>query len=233
VTITTERPSSVASLQDKRDIIEDDLAAKKAKIVELAREQDEARKSEILGDEKRTGATSKVHQIGRKIRELDSEIASLEADLTLVIDLLVTETHIETQVKIAASMEQAEEMKEVERRLWKDLVVAFEAFGDAWLALRDHYRSWAELRGSHRWLGGEIPPESRGRWDIVWSPAVRPPINAASAFSMLYDVLVRWPKGHFPSPPHATGELGDLTSDLSHFDASLEVPGDVQSHTAR
>ena len=209
------------------------LAQERSKVrIELTREQNAARKDEILSSEKRTGATSKVHQVGRKIRELDGEVASLEKALAMVIDLLVTETHIETQVKIADAMEQAEKMKQAERELWKELVAAFEAFGAAWLALLDHYRSWIEVRGSHRWLGGEIPPEARGRWDMVWSPAARPPINASAAFSMLYDVCARWPRGQFPSPPHATGELGDLASNLSHLDTPLEVPGDVQSHKA-
>jgi hypothetical protein len=230
VTITTERPTSVAVLQSKREAIEHEIAANGARDVELAREQDAARKAELLG-EKRPGTTSKT--IARKRQELADEKTSLEQDLAMVVGLLITETHVETQVTIVAAMEQAEQMKQAERRLWKDVVIAFEAFGTAWLALAAHYRSFLEVRGSHRWLGGEIPAEARGRWDIAWSPAVRPPINASAAFSMLYDVCVRWPRGHFPSPPHATMELGELASSLPELYAPLEVPGDVQSHTAR
>jgi hypothetical protein len=231
MTVTVERPRSVASLQSKRDKIENDLVTKKAKIVQLTRERDSARRSEILSGAPRTGATSKVHQIGRKIREIEGEIASLEADLAMVVDLLVTETHVETQVKIADAMAQAEETKKTERELWAALIAAFEAFGAAWLALHDYYRSWFELRGSHRSLGNQIPPEARGRWDLAWTPAVRPPVNASAAFSLLYDVCVRWPRGQFPSPPHATGELGPLAADLSHLDTPLEVPGDMEKHT--
>ena len=231
MTVTAERPRSVASLQSKRDVIENDLVTKKAKIVQLAREQEEARKSEILSGVPRTGATSKVHQIGRKIKELDGQVASLEADLKMVVDLLNVQSFTETQARIAEAIEQSEEMKATERELWAAVVAAFSAFGDAWLALHDHYRLWFELRGSHRSLGNQIPPEGRGRWDIAWTPAVRPPVNASAAFSLLFDVCVRWPRGQFASPPHATGELGHLVPDLSHLATPLEVPGDVEKHT--
>jgi hypothetical protein len=231
MTVTVERPRSVASLQAKRDWIENELVTKKAKIVQLAREQDAARKDEILRGEKRTGATSKVHQIGRKIKELDGHVASLEQDLKMVGDLINTQSFVETQARIADAMAKSEEMKKTERELWAAVIAAFSAFGDAWLALFDHYRLYFELRGSHRSLGNQIPPEARGRWDIAWTPAVRPPINVLAAFSLIYDVCCRWPRGQFASPPHATGELGNLAGDLSHLATPLEVPGDMDKHT--
>jgi hypothetical protein len=227
MTVTAERPRSVASLQSKRDKIENDLVTKKSKIVQLTREQDEARKSEILSGVPRTGATSKVHQIGRKLRELDSEIASLEADLTTVIDLINVQSFTETQARIVKAMAQSEEMKKTERELWRELVAALEAFGTAWLALFDHYRSWLDLRASHRTLGNQIPPEARGGWELAWTPVVRIPINAKSAFSLVWDACVT--PGRFASPP--VPEFSELASDLSHFATPLEIPGDIHKHT--
>jgi hypothetical protein len=40
MTVTAERPRTAASLQSKRDVIEMDLMVKKAKILQLARDQD-------------------------------------------------------------------------------------------------------------------------------------------------------------------------------------------------
>jgi hypothetical protein len=132
-------------------------------------------------------------------------------------------------VKIADAMAQAEEAKASERELWAALVAALSAFGDAWLALNDHYSSWIKLRGSHRSLGAYIPPEARGKWDMVWAPVVRIPVNGRSAFSMLWDMCVRFPRGQFASPP--VPELRELAPDLSHLLTTMEIPGDVEKHT--
>jgi hypothetical protein len=227
MTVTAERPRSVAQLQSRRDVIENDLATKKAKILQLAREQDEARRIEILSGAPRTGATSKVHQIGRKIKELDGEVASLEKDQKVIADLINVQSFTETQTKIAEAIKQSEDMKKTERELWAAVIAAFSAFGDAWLALSDHYRSWLDLRGSHRSLGNQIPPEARGRWDVAWSPVVRIPINAKSAFSLVWDACVT--PGRFASPP--VPEFSEIAPDLSHFATPLEIPGDVDKHT--
>lgn len=168
-----------------------------------------------------------MHQIGRKMKDLEAEIGSLEKDLAMVIDLLVTATHVETQVKIALALAQAEETKQTERVLWKELVESFTAFGAAWLALQDHYRSWIELRSGHRSLAAGIPSETRGSWDMAWAPAVRIPINAKAAFSLLWSMCVA--RGHFATPP--VPEFVELAPDLSHFLTTLEIPGDVEKHS--